>query len=206
MTAQTMREALAAQVLAEVDSLVARVEALPEQVSAAETRLKATTTQSVDVFIGVANEALSKFIVRTNEIKATLDNLGDQVRAVRASPATPAPVANPTAATPSPAAVPTPSRPTRWFDRAQWAVVGVLAGGAIVVGFVLWQDRQVEALGQRKATLQAEIEQLRLANDAMSKHAAGVRLVDDGANGTFLVLPRGTQPQACQTGPCVRLK
>ena len=48
-----MREALAAQVLAEVDQLVARVEALPGKVSDAEAQLKATTealTEAADNF------------------------------------------------------------------------------------------------------------------------------------------------------------
>lgn len=50
---RTMREALAAQVLGEVDHLVARVEALPGKVSDAEAQLKATTdalTEAADKF------------------------------------------------------------------------------------------------------------------------------------------------------------
>jgi acetylornithine deacetylase/succinyl-diaminopimelate desuccinylase-like protein len=50
---RTLREALAAQILGEVDSLVARVEALPGKVSDAEAQLKATTealTEASDKF------------------------------------------------------------------------------------------------------------------------------------------------------------
>lgn len=50
---RTMREAVAAQVLQEVDALVSRVETLPNKVSEVDTQLKATTdalTQAADAF------------------------------------------------------------------------------------------------------------------------------------------------------------
>ena len=45
------------------------------ELEAATVKFGEVTTRSVDDFVSVANEALSKFMQRTNEIKGLLDNL-----------------------------------------------------------------------------------------------------------------------------------
>ena len=64
------------------------------QLEAATEKFNAVTTRNVDDFVSVANEALSKFMQRTNEIKILLDNLATrpaQVATVAASAPAPAP-------------------------------------------------------------------------------------------------------------------
>ena len=64
------------------------------QLEAATEKFNAVTTRNVDDFVSVANEALSKFMQRTNEIKILLDNLAEkpaQPVAVVASANAPAP-------------------------------------------------------------------------------------------------------------------
>jgi len=64
------------------------------QLEAATEKFNAVTTRNVDDFVSVANEALSKFMQRTNEIKISLDNLAArpaQAGAVAASASPPAP-------------------------------------------------------------------------------------------------------------------
>ncbi|MDG5824319.1 hypothetical protein [Xylella fastidiosa] len=46
-----------------------------KQLEAATEKFNAVTTHNVDDFVSVANEALSKFMQRTNEIKSSLDDL-----------------------------------------------------------------------------------------------------------------------------------
>ncbi|MCD8459807.1 hypothetical protein LPH44_12095 (plasmid) [Xylella taiwanensis] len=50
-----------------------------KQLEAATERFNAVTTHNVDDFVAVANEALSKFMQRTNEIKSSLDNLSTKL-------------------------------------------------------------------------------------------------------------------------------
>lgn len=64
------------------------------ELEAATVKFGEVTTQSVDDFVSVGNEALSKFIQRTNEIKDLRDNLATkppQAATVPASAPTPAP-------------------------------------------------------------------------------------------------------------------
>lgn len=74
--------------------LESRTSEAAKQLEAATEKFNAVTTRNVDDFVSVANEALSKFMQRTNEIKSSLDNLATkpaQAVAVAASASPPAP-------------------------------------------------------------------------------------------------------------------
>ncbi|HHW4669147.1 MAG TPA: hypothetical protein ACQGQJ_05975 [Xylella fastidiosa subsp. multiplex] len=53
-----------------------------KQLEAATEKFNAVTTHNVDDFVSVANEALSKFMQRTNEIKSSLDDLSKNLAQV----------------------------------------------------------------------------------------------------------------------------
>lgn len=89
------------------------------QLEAATEKFNAVTTRNVDDFVSVANEALSKFMQRTNEIKSSLDNLA----------ARPAP-AGAVAASASPPA-PTKSSPR---GTLLWWLLPLVFGGGVLVG------------------------------------------------------------------------
>ncbi len=89
------------------------------QLEAATEKFNAVTTRNVDDFVSVANEALSKFMQRTNEIKSSLDNLA----------ARPAP-AGAVAASASPPA-PTKSSPR---GTLLWWLLPLAFGGGVLVG------------------------------------------------------------------------
>lgn len=94
---RTTREALLAELLGDMDRQLKEIEAssatlealrlrlldgYDEKASLAAQRLEKAagafedvTTRNVDAFVSVANEALSKFVKRTNEIKDALDSL-----------------------------------------------------------------------------------------------------------------------------------
>ncbi|MRD49354.1 hypothetical protein GHT07_18925 [Caenimonas koreensis DSM 17982] len=55
--------------------LDSRTDAAAEKLAAATRDFNAVTTRNVDDFVAVANEALSKFMQRTAELKSTLDAL-----------------------------------------------------------------------------------------------------------------------------------
>ena len=55
--------------------LESRTSEAAKQLEAATEKFNAVTTRNVDDFVSVANEALSKFMQRTNEIKSSLDSL-----------------------------------------------------------------------------------------------------------------------------------
>lgn len=57
----------------DLDALRSEIAQIPKDIDASSVRFQKITTQAVDDFVTVANEALSKFIQRTNELKATLD-------------------------------------------------------------------------------------------------------------------------------------
>lgn len=74
--------------------LESRTSEAAKQLEAATEKFNAVTTRNVDEFVSVANEALSKFMQRTNEIKSSLDNLATkpaQAPTVAASASPPAP-------------------------------------------------------------------------------------------------------------------
>ena len=89
------------------------------QLEAATEKFNAVTTRNVDDFVSVANEALSKFMQRTNEIKSSLDNLA----------ARPAP-AGAVAASASPPA-PTESSPR---GTLLWWLLPLVFGAGVLVG------------------------------------------------------------------------
>lgn len=73
--------------------LESRTSEAAKQLDAATEKFNDVTTRNVDDFVSVANEALSKFMQRTNEIKISLDNLAattpDQTATVTAPTSAP---------------------------------------------------------------------------------------------------------------------
>ena len=55
--------------------LESRTSEAAQRLASATQEFNAVTTRNVDDFVAVANEALSKFMQRTSEIKATLDEM-----------------------------------------------------------------------------------------------------------------------------------
>lgn len=55
--------------------LESRTSEAAKQLEVATEKFNAATTRNVDDFVSVANEALSKFMQCTNEIKSSLDNM-----------------------------------------------------------------------------------------------------------------------------------
>ena len=113
---RTAKDALLAELLGDMDQLLTRFDQSQKsmeelrasiqrsheakagqaarELEAATVKFGEVTTRSVDDFVTVANEALSKFMQRTNEIKGLLDNLATrpaQVATVAASAPAPAP-------------------------------------------------------------------------------------------------------------------
>ena len=113
---RTAKDALLAELLGDMDQLLTRFDQSQKsmeelrasiqrsheakagqaarELEAATVKFGDVTTRSVDDFVTVANEALSKFMQRTNEIKGLLDNLATrpaQVATVAASAPAPAP-------------------------------------------------------------------------------------------------------------------
>ena len=113
---RTAKDALLAELLGDMDQLLTRFDQSQKsmeelrasiqrsheekagqaarELEAATVKFGEVTTRSVDDFVSVANEALSKFMQRTNEIKGLLDNLATkpaQAATVAASALAPAP-------------------------------------------------------------------------------------------------------------------
>ena len=113
---RTAKDALLAELLGDMDQLLTRFDQSQKgmeelrasiqrsheaktgqaarELEAATVKFGEVTTRSVDDFVSVANEALSKFMQRTNEIRSSLDNLAErpaQAGAVAASANLPAP-------------------------------------------------------------------------------------------------------------------
>ena len=94
---RTAKDALLAELLGDMDQLLTRFDQSQKsmeelrasiqrshevkagqaarELEAATVKFGEVTTRSVDDFVSVANEALSKFMQRTNEIKSSLDSL-----------------------------------------------------------------------------------------------------------------------------------
>ncbi|MDM0029145.1 hypothetical protein [Variovorax saccharolyticus] len=106
------------------------------RIELAASRFDEVTTRNVDNFVGVANEALAKFIHRTNEIKAVLDALEAKTRI---APVHQVRVASPVAAPEYEAVVTTRDRRARPRALIHAAIAGV-AVGAMAVGLTvaLW--------------------------------------------------------------------
>ncbi len=113
---RTAKDALLAELLGDMDQLLTRFDQSQKsmeelrasiqrsheekagqaarELEAATVKFGEVTTRSVDDFVTVANEALSKFMQRTTEIKGLLDNLATrpaQAATVAASAPAPAP-------------------------------------------------------------------------------------------------------------------
>ena len=113
---RTAKDALLAELLGDMDQLLTRFDQSQKsmeelrasiqrshevkagqaarELEAATVKFGEVTTRSVDDFVSVANEALSKFMQRTNEIKGLLDNVAakpPQAATVAASAPAPAP-------------------------------------------------------------------------------------------------------------------
>lgn len=140
---RTAKDALLAELLGDMDQLLTRFEQSQQgmeqlrvaiergheakasqaarELEAATAKFGETTTRSVDDFVNVANEALAKFMQRTNEIKALLDKQ-----------ATAPAVTTPTA-------VPSQHQPQQKEPSSKalkWLFPAIFAGG-VVVGVVL---------------------------------------------------------------------
>jgi len=102
-------------------------EAARELDGAAE-KLGAVTTRSVDDFVSVANEALSKFIQRTKELMAAIDAAS---AVAKASLAAPRPALVPA---PSPPASPAAPSSAAWPAGALWWLLPSTFGAGALVG------------------------------------------------------------------------
>ncbi|MDQ1817801.1 hypothetical protein RBA41_31320 [Massilia sp. CCM 9210] len=116
---ERLNAALFSAAFEELDGLSDRLAKIPTDIEATASRFQKITTEAVDDFVQVANEALAKFMQRTNEMKATLDAM-ERLKA----PETP-PVLTP----PPPAPLIAAKRPV---DALWW-----LVPGALVVGIIL---------------------------------------------------------------------
>jgi len=96
-----------------------------EQIGQAADKFGAITTRNVDDFVSVANEALSKFIHRTNELKSVLDG----IKAV--------PIGEPARSTPIVAAPPAPIDPKEALGGKLWAIIAGSFLGGVVVGVLI---------------------------------------------------------------------
>ena len=136
---RTAKDALLAELLGDMDQLLTRFDQSQKsmeelrasiqsshevkagqaarELEAATVKFGEVTTRSVDDFVSVANEALSKFMQRTNEIKTSLDNLATQ----------PTPTA--TVAVP---AVLVETKKDRHGALLFWLVPAVFGGGVLV--------------------------------------------------------------------------
>lgn len=119
----------------ELDELREKIAKIPSDIDVSANRFQKITTQAVDDFVTVANEALSKFMQRTNEIKGALDAIEGAEKVAVATPvlpASPAPVV---------AAVEAPLQGKA--SQALWWIIPVsvcvgIAIGAVVSVFVMF--------------------------------------------------------------------
>ena len=124
-----------------------QLEQIPTQVEGAAKRFSDVAIHQNDEFIGVANEVLSKFMLRTNEIKATLVRL-ESVTGLKPSDLPRLPVAvQPVAAAPSLPpplkAVPRPTAVAAPTGRPWWTLpvafgASFLLGVMLAFGGLLW--------------------------------------------------------------------
>lgn len=115
--------ALFAAAFEELDGLSDRLSRIPTDIDASADRFQRVTTLAVDDFVSVANEALSKFMQRTNEIKALLEPV-------------PQPVAPPIqqAAIAPPAAAPVAEKSSAKVSDALWRFIPISIAFGMVLG------------------------------------------------------------------------
>lgn len=99
--------------------LESRTSEAAKQLEAATEKFSAVTTRNVDDFVSVANEALSKFMQRTNEIKTSLDKLATT------------PAQAPTVAAPASTPAETKTSPR---GSLLWWLLPLVFGGGVLVG------------------------------------------------------------------------
>lgn len=145
---RTAKDALLAELLGDMDQLLTRFDESQKsmeelrasiqrsheakagqaarELEAATVKFGEVTTRSVDDFVSVANEALSKFMQRTNEIKGLLDNLATK------------PLQAATVAAPAPASSPSPEKASPRGNLLWWLLPLVfVAGVSIGVGLAV---------------------------------------------------------------------
>lgn len=123
---ERINAALFAAAFEELDGLSDRLSRIPTDVDASADRFQRITTQAVDDFVFVANEALSKFMQRTNEIKAALEPLQQPIASAPPQP----PIVPPAAPPASPAS---PASATTHID-ALWRIIPASIAFGIVLG------------------------------------------------------------------------
>jgi hypothetical protein len=114
-------------ILVELNKLVLDeyVNKIAPQLSRATDRFEAVTIRNVDDFVNVANEALSKFIQRTNELKTTLDALERAGQGVTHT------------TTASALSVALESKYNFGFSHALWWIIPVVLSIGILIGSAL---------------------------------------------------------------------
>ncbi len=120
---ERINAALFAAAFEELDGLSDRLSRIPTDVDASADRFQRITTQAVDDFVSVANEVLSRFMQRTNEIKAALEPLQQPV-AIAAPPVVIAPP-------------PVPPGSATTVSDALWKVVPASIALGIILGATL---------------------------------------------------------------------
>lgn len=115
--------ALFAAAFEELDGLSDRLSRIPTDIDASADRFQRITTLAVDDFVSVANEALSKFMQRTNEMKALLELLQQPV----ALPIQQAVIA-------PPAAAPVAEKSSAKVNDALWRFIPISIAFGIVLG------------------------------------------------------------------------
>jgi hypothetical protein len=115
--------ALFAAAFEELDGLSDRLSRIPTDIDASADRFQRITTLAVDDFVSVANEALSKFMQRTNEMKALLEPVQQPV----APPIQQAVIA-------PPAAAPVAEKSSAKVSDALWRFIPISIAFGIVLG------------------------------------------------------------------------
>jgi hypothetical protein len=115
--------ALFAAAFEELDGLSDRLSRIPTDIDASADRFQRITTLAVDDFVSVANEALSKFMQRTNEMKALLEPVQQPV----APPIQQAVIA-------PPAAAPVAEKSSARVSDALWRLIPISIAFGIVLG------------------------------------------------------------------------
>lgn len=115
--------ALFAAAFEELDGLSDRLSRIPTDIDASADRFQRITTLAVDDFVSVANEALSKFMQRTNEMKALLEPVQQPV----APPIQQAVIA-------PPAAAPVAEKSSAKVSDVLWRIIPISIAFGIVLG------------------------------------------------------------------------
>ena len=131
----TIHAALFSAAFSELDDLRKALEQIPKNIDQSAIGFNKVTTQAVDDFVHVANEALSKFMQRTKEIIIILDKMEQQLGRQIGPQVSDAALAPPTPSAPS------DDKNSNMTKAPWWAfpVVGFVgvAIGAVVAYFLM---------------------------------------------------------------------